>query len=102
MNMNYLDITAVVPLLTLIVLAIGMLLLCLFDRCHHRLAWTLTACACAWVFSWPQFFLSDSAFGGMLAVDLFGAVFTTIILGAAFLTFLLNERHLGHNISKLD
>ena len=49
--MSDIDIIAILPICSLVLISMGMLLLDLFNERQGRLVWTVAACLTAWVFS---------------------------------------------------
>lgn len=85
------DIFAVLPIATLVCIALTMLLLDVFGLRTSRLLWTGMACFSALLFSLPQARLIELGMSGQLFVDGFSFVFSAVILVSALLVFLLSE-----------
>ncbi len=105
--MSDIDIIAILPICSLVLISMGMLLLDLFNERQGRLVWTVAACLTAWVFSFyqlppPETALSGNALAGTsftglalngaVYVDAFSWAFMSIILLGAAVTFMLGHK----------
>ena len=85
------EMLAILPIGTIVILALIMLCLDLCKVWYPRLIWLLSTCALSFVSSIPQFFIKGSVFGGLLSVGAFNTFIYALLLGGAALALALNR-----------